>query len=679
MNTALVFGNGNLLVNVNEHLDLSDLYWPHVGQENHLAQRPNEVFFRINGKETSGIDGNWKVSTSYLDDSLVSDSIMTHKTEGVQVRVRDCVLPDKDAFIRSFEIENLSDSQKEVYVYIKNNFYMLEDDVGNTAVWDPRSQLMVHYKKNRYVGVGSTGNIHQFTCAAPNDNHGRGAVPNDKGELHYNPVTTGSAQSNISYRFEIKSNEKAKFDSFIVCGNNFDDTTKLAELIRKKGSDQLVENTDIYWKNWVRSKVVTLYKDKKPKLFGDERDKKVFELYKRSLLIIRTHFDNGGAIIAANDSTFLKAGGKDTYSYFWPRDGAMVSEALIDAGVGDLVKKFFRYCKDILDTDGYILHKYYPDISSGLASSWHPWIDSGGNFQLPIQEDETALVLHALWKHHERFGDQEFLNEMWGFINKAADFLVKYRYSEDFESFNISAAVEGFEDRYISNPLDSDYQQSGLPRPSYGIWEIERGIFSYTVATVFAGLNAAAKLAESHGDLKLRDKYNKVKEEILESTNKHLYAVAQGRFLKVIRCDPVEEVCVRDDSIDAQFFALWRYGMYDINDPRIESTMREVEEKLWVDTKVGGIARKENDWYHREDDSLQGNPWFICTLWMAQYWLNKGEPEKAKRYVTWVLDHTDHTGLMAEQADPHHGVARSVKPLTWSHAEFVRTVNLLQI
>ena len=39
------------------------------------------------------------------------------------------------------------------------------------------------------------------------------------------------------------------------------------------------------------------------------------------------------------------------------------------------------------------MHKYRPDKS--LGSSWHPWVRNGKP-ELPIQEDETALVIYAL-------------------------------------------------------------------------------------------------------------------------------------------------------------------------------------------------------------------------------------------------------------------------------------------
>ena len=50
----------------------------------------------------------------------------------------------------------------------------------------------------------------------------------------------------------------------------------------------------------------------------------VQRLYRRSLLIIRTQIDNSGAVIAATDSDIVQFG-KDTYTYMWPRDGALVA------------------------------------------------------------------------------------------------------------------------------------------------------------------------------------------------------------------------------------------------------------------------------------------------------------------------------------------------------------------
>lgn len=47
--------------------------------------------------------------------------------------------------------------------------------------------------------------------------------------------------------------------------------------------------------------------------------------------------------------------------------------------------------------------------------------------QLAIQEDETALVIYALWQHYEKCLDLEFIETIYNtLIKKAADFMCSY-------------------------------------------------------------------------------------------------------------------------------------------------------------------------------------------------------------------------------------------------------------
>ena len=46
--------------------------------------------------------------------------------------------------------------------------------------------------------------------------------------------------------------------------------------------------------------------------------------------------------------------------------------------------------------------------------------------------------------------------------------------------------------------------------------------------------------------------------------------------------------------------------------------MTAIKEKLGAG---GGIARFENDGYMRSADGYAGNIWFICTLWLADYYV----------------------------------------------------------
>lgn len=107
--------------------------------------------------------------------------------------------------------------------------------------------------------------------------------------------------------------------------------------------------------------------------------------------------------------------------------------------------------------------------------------------------------------------------------------------------------------------------------------------------------------------------------------------------------------------------------------------MKAIRRRLWVKTDIGGLARYEGDTYHQvERGDLQrvpGNPWFICTLWWAQYLIARARKatdlEEPLRLLEWVADHALPSGVLAEQVNPHTGEPLSVSPLTWSHAQFV--------
>jgi GH15 family glucan-1,4-alpha-glucosidase len=109
--------------------------------------------------------------------------------------------------------------------------------------------------------------------------------------------------------------------------------------------------------------------------------------------------------------------------------------------------------------------------------------------------------------------------------------------------------------------------------------------------------------------------------------------------------------------------------------------MRAVRERLWIQTPIGGVARYENDYYQRVSDDVQkvaGNPWFICTLWFAEYAIaaaqNLGELDQALAILNWTAARALPSGVLAEQVHPYTGVPISVSPLTWSHATFVNAV-----
>lgn len=292
-------------------------------------------------------------------------------------------------------------------------------------------------------------------------------------------------------------------------------------------------------------------------------------------------------------------------------------------------------------------------VESALSPEGYPWRREG-HPELPIQEDETALVLWALWRHFERFHDVEFIKPLYrGLIIRVAEFFVQYR-----------------------------NDATKLPEPSYDLCEERRGVHTFTVSTVIAGLRAAANFAAAFGEADMAAKYRSTADDMAQALRRHLFHRDLNRFARGGALNPSGSYEL-DMTIDASLVALWYFDVFSPQDPLVESTMQAVLERLWVDTPVGGLGRYENDYYHQVEHadvhSVPGNPWFICTLWWAQYLITCAEEssdlQEALAILEWVADHALPSGVLAEQVNPYTGEPLSVSPLTWSHAEFVVTAH----
>ena len=109
--------------------------------------------------------------------------------------------------------------------------------------------------------------------------------------------------------------------------------------------------------------------------------------------------------------------------------------------------------------------------------------------------------------------------------------------------------------------------------------------------------------------------------------------------------------------------------------------MRAIRDKLWIQTEVGGVARYENDAYQRAADvgsNVAGNPWLICTLWLAEHAIARAtsvaELQSALDLLRWARSKARPSLVLPEQIHPLTGVPLSVAPFSWSHAQVVSVV-----
>jgi len=642
MPRELCVGNGNLLVNFDSDLSIRDMYFPFVGMENHVSGHFCRFGVWVDGS-FSWIDGSWSKRLSYKEDSLVTDVSVKKPALSLELRVEDGVNHFHNVFLRKVTVKNTAGKEREVRLFFSHDLHLSDTDKGITAYYEPNNDAIIHFKKDRYFLIsGSSGKegLFQFAVGVTEFGGLRGTWKDaEDGDLSNNPVAHGSVDSTISLRTRIPSRREKIIYYWITAGKDREEVSKLHRIVTGTGPQRLIRETEEYYKSWVNKSEIN---------FGD-LPSKIVQMFKRSLLILRTQIDNRGAIIASSDSAILRFN-KDTYSYVWPRDGAFIALGLDAAGYHYVTQRFFKFCEKIISKEGFLYQKYHPDGSWG--STWHAWMGSERDFQLPIQEDETALVLFSLWNHYDQVRDIEFIGPLYEpLVCKAADFMVKYRDPEN-----------------------------KLPSPSYDLWEENRGISTFTTSAVYGGLQAASRFAQIFGDRERAEKYKTAANEIKDAILKHLYDNKAGRFLKMIKPDGKGNF-LKDQTVDSSVYGIFEFGVLPADDPKVEKTMKTVESVLWVKTDVGGIARYQNDYYQRvgEDfEKVPGNPWPICTLWLAEWYIAKAKSmedmKKGKDLLQWVADHALESGVLAEQIHPYNNQPLSVSPLTWSHSTVVLTV-----
>lgn len=640
MPKSLALANGNILILLDKRAQVRDFYFPFVGLENQVGgQYVHRVGVFVDNTMKWLDDESWNIDINIEHETLASNIHAVNAELNVELIFQDIVYNEKNIFIRKVTVKNHSDNARHIKVFFSHEFELYESDRGDTAYYDPVQNVLVHYKSRRVflINAFSEGkSFDDYAVGKFGDIGKKGThVDAEDGVLSKNPIEHGRVDSICAVSLDINAKDSKLIHYWVTVAKSIEEVYALNSYVLERTPVHLMKTTEDFWHAWVNKQNICFC----------NLDADLVALFKKSLFIIRSHIDNNGAVLASGDSDMLEHG-FDTYSYVWPRDACFVLSSLLEIGDYTAAEKFFGFCNDVIGEKGYLMHKYLPDKS--LGSSWHPWILDGKPV-LPIQEDETAHVLVLLWKYYEVSKNLEFIENIYNsLIKKAAVFLKDYTYEE-----------------------------TGLPKPSYDLWEEKYGIFAFTASCVQAGLMAAANFASLLGKTKSALDFDMAAERMKTAILHHFHNKEQTGFHRMINIG--EDGIQIDKTLDmSTIFGLVHFGVLPVDDPRIKESIKLVEEKIMCKTTVGGVARYEGDGYYRVNPEVPGNPWFITTLWLAQYYIEiakkPDELEPALKWLKWVQKYALPSGVISEQLNPYTGSHISTAPLTWSHSEFVLTV-----
>jgi oligosaccharide amylase len=636
----LALGNGSMMVCLDEHAFVRDLYFPYVGLENHVGgSSSHRIGVWVDGTIKWLSDASWHLTVESDDEALAGKTTARNDLLQVELELSDTIYNEKNIFLRRCIVRNLSNEKRTIKVFFAHEFEIYGAHSGDTAYFDPRNNVIVHYNGKRVFAIGGRCNDRPFDDYTTGVFHIEGKEGSYKdaedGVLSRNPIEHGPTDSVIGFYRSYDPKEEKVHYYWLTAAESVSEARHLSDYTMSKTPEHMIRTTHDFWNAWIKKEHFSFH----------DLDPRIIKLFKQSLFVIRAHADTHGAIIASGDSDMLQ-GGKDTYSYMWPRDAAFASMALDMAGDFNSAQRFYRMCNDLISDGGYFMHKYRPDGS--LGSSWEPWIRNG-EFRLPIQEDETAIALWTLWKHYTLSHDVEFIETIYNsFIKKAADFMVLFR-----------------------------DEHTRLPHPSYDLWEEKYGISTYTASAVYGALTVASKFAALLGKKRSQEYYQNAANEVREAILVHLYDAQTKVFYKMINFEDGKKVI--DDTLDmSSIYGLFAFEVLPPTDERLMQAVSQVEQKLASATLVGGIARYAGDKFYRTRKDVPGNPWFITTLWLAQYYIAKAKSPNefavVKGWLNWAADHALKSGILSEQLDPYTGQQISAAPLAWSHSEYVITV-----
>ena len=568
---------------------------------------------------------------------------------------------DTDTNILNTEITNTYFNLKIVqtdFILIKENVLLKRYTFLNEGKIDLNTQFYIHSEllsdTNNFVGCkivdgGMMQYAHDFVFStfakgkAIIKHQINGSVENIKRtEIHDKDYIGMSKDTSIAYEVgTIKPGEKKELEITILIdeNKNISDIEDEIERIKRIDFDKEYTNTKSYWRKYVKDH--NGLKIKEPENSYDER---IYEIYKRSILLfpLLTNTDTGAIIASPEiDENFTKCG---RYAYCWPRDAVFITKAMDILKMNKETEKFYKvFCQKTQSKNGMWEQRFYTD--GKLAPCWG------------YQVDETASVVFGVYEHYKYTKSEKFLKDNLQMCEKAIDFLKKY--IRDW----IEPSLKNEEQEGQTNIREHKYHVS------YDLWEMCEGVHLYSLASIYSAFENMLKIYNVLGKDISDFENNRLKQEKVEKSKKEIEKLQLEikKYINKYLYDEEKKSYIRnpeDKKMDISIIgAVTPFEVFKPKEKKVQNTVERIN--LSLRTYTGGYQRFENDNY------MNGNPWPIANLWMTLYYLETGEKKKAKETFDFVVKTAGKHYFLGEQVDNETLKSNWVIGLGWSHAMFI--------
>lgn len=351
------------------------------------------------------------------------------------------------------------------------------------------------------------------------------------------------------------------------------------------------------------------------------------------------------------------------YYYDWVRDTALTYSALVDYYALKKDSKILSMIKDWVQSETDRQNKW---SLTGLGEPKYN-ID-GTSFDGPWgrpQNDGPALRALAMIK----FARIQL-------ANNDADYVIKKLYRGILPA-----------DSVIKKDLE--YTAYHWDEASFDLWEEEKGMHFYTLIAQYTALKEGAALASELLDEGAAQFY---KEEAFKIKNYITRTFHDDVIGIKATVDKVGGgLYYKSSNIDVAVLLglLHNYPYQDIykfNDARVKKYIEALKNSFKVaytlnhknTTPAVAIGRYPEDRYDGYGTNGTGNPWFLATAGLGEYYCLLQKTNGKKSYADvieaqfqMVIYHSDRQGHLSEQFNRDNGIMQGARDLTWSYSSFL--------
>jgi GH15 family glucan-1,4-alpha-glucosidase len=348
----------------------------------------------------------------------------------------------------------------------------------------------------------------------------------------------------------------------------------------------------------------------------------------------------GGIVAAPTTSLPERLGGKRNWDYrfCWLRDATFTLQAMMNSGHYDEADSWRSWLMRAAAGDPAQLQILYGIDGERQAREWElPWLP-GYARSPPVRIGNAAAVQRQLDIYGE-LTDTLHQARCKGSTSDGTDWPLQLKVLEH---------------------LEKEWQL-----PDRGIWEVRGGPrhFTYSKVMAWVAFDRAIKSAQRFGLSGPIARWRVLRRRIHAQVCRHAFNRRLGAFVQSYGAE----------ALDASVLLMPLVGFLSVHDPRMRSTIAQIESHLLMDGLVLRYRTRSNI-----DALPPGEGAFLaCSFWLADNYVLLGRRQEARALFERLLALTNDVGLLSEEYDPRLKRLLGNFPQAFSHIALINTAHNL--